>query len=323
MRKVIIWAGGIALLLVAFTLVSRFVGEKERNYVQTQKPRENHKFSISQPTKQGSKLTSKSIAEFVQPRPSREEKQPMQKNEENEGNNLQLRINKLQSQMEKVGFSFVDTSETAKIFKSIKDHSGKIIFENGELTVYLFAPADKAISKDKLEKIVFDIRRKIKSGNVIVLSEDGLFKVVTVYSPDLSKSLTPDQIVKLFRPENLVAFSSSRKIRFYFDKTEVITEDKPNINKLLSDLEFAVRKSGAKVSKIIVEGHTDSLGSEEYNLALSLRRAQILNDELRKRFKDVLIVNIGKGEKFPIDTNDTPEGRKNNRRIGVSLEFSL
>jgi outer membrane protein OmpA-like peptidoglycan-associated protein len=225
--------------------------------------------------------------------------------------------------MEKVGFFPLDTLKTEGIFKFMKGHYGRIIFKDGGLTIYLFASPDKTIAEDKLKKIVFNIKKKVKHGNVIILSNNGLVKVITVYSSNLSNSLTPDKIVQLLSPESLVSFSSSRKIRFYFDKTEVIAEDKPNIDKLLSDLEFAIKKSGAKVSKIVVEGHTDSIGSEEYNLALSLRRAQILNDELRKRFKDILIINIGRGEKFPIDTNDTPEGRKNNRRINVFLEFSL
>ncbi|GAB6076041.1 OmpA family protein [Desulfurobacterium crinifex] len=318
MKRVVVLAVGVMLLLIGFVLVGKFGEEKRKSSAQVQKTVKHHKPSVFRSEKQGNESISKSTVEV------RSGDVRLSREKEKKGKQfIQLRINNLQGQLEKVAFSSVENLDTEKIFRLVRNLSGKIVFKDGKLTVYLFAPPDTKISEDKLKKIVFNIKRKTKSGNIIVLADNGSLRVITVYSSNLSKSLTPDQIAQLLPSGNLLTFSSSRKIRFCFDKTEVIAEDKPNIDKVLSDLEFAIKKSGAKVSKIIIEGHTDSIGSEEYNLALSLRRAQILNDKLRKSFKNVFIVNIGKGEKFPIDTNDTPEGRKNNRRIGVSLEFSL
>lgn len=68
--------------------------------------------------------------------------------------------------------------------------------------------------------------------------------------------------------------------------------------------------------KIKVQGHTDSIGSEQYNLDLSPKRADAVRDYLIKRGvgADRLIAK-GLGESVPIATNDTPEGRAENRRV--------
>ncbi len=72
--------------------------------------------------------------------------------------------------------------------------------------------------------------------------------------------------------------------------------------------------------KIRVEGHTDSVGSAEYNQKLSERRAEAVRDYLLKRLGDAAapaIEAIGFGESRPIANNETAEGRRKNRRIDI------
>jgi OOP family OmpA-OmpF porin len=73
-------------------------------------------------------------------------------------------------------------------------------------------------------------------------------------------------------------------------------------------------------AKAEIVGHTDSGGSDEYNQALSEARAQAVADFLVEGgvSRDQLIVE-GDGEKFPIATNDTEEGRAQNRRVEVTI----
>jgi outer membrane protein OmpA-like peptidoglycan-associated protein len=66
----------------------------------------------------------------------------------------------------------------------------------------------------------------------------------------------------------------------------------------------------------MVEGHTDSVGTEEYNLALSDRRAKAVFDYLSSRGVDpARVSSVGKGESAPIADNTTAEGRQLNRRV--------
>ena len=71
-------------------------------------------------------------------------------------------------------------------------------------------------------------------------------------------------------------------------------------------------------TKILIEGHTDSRGSEEYNEGLSERRAQSVAKALLARGVAPDAVNaIGRGESFPVATNDTAAGRQQNRRVEI------
>ena len=68
--------------------------------------------------------------------------------------------------------------------------------------------------------------------------------------------------------------------------------------------------------KVSIEGHTCSLGSEEYNLKLSQERALAVKTYLVSQgIANKRMETLGKGEKFPIASNETIEGRNKNRRI--------
>jgi len=72
---------------------------------------------------------------------------------------------------------------------------------------------------------------------------------------------------------------------------------------------------------IVVEGYTDSQGSDEYNLALSQRRANAVRDHLVHRgYPAARLRANGMGEGRPIANNATSEGRANNRRVEIVLE---
>lgn len=73
--------------------------------------------------------------------------------------------------------------------------------------------------------------------------------------------------------------------------------------------------------KVVIEGHTDSTGSEELNQALSQQRAQAVQTVLMERgVSGAQIATVGKGEAMPVASNDNAAGRQQNRR--VELIFS-
>ncbi len=71
---------------------------------------------------------------------------------------------------------------------------------------------------------------------------------------------------------------------------------------------------------IDVAGHTDSVGSETTNQALSERRAGTVGQYLQgKGVQDTRIATVGFGKTHPVATNDTPDGRQQNRRVELTL----
>jgi len=105
------------------------------------------------------------------------------------------------------------------------------------------------------------------------------------------------------------------EILFKFDSDELTQRadrDLDNIVEVLKD--YTDRK-------VRVIGHTDSTGTEEYNLSLSLRRARRTSEELQRRDRSLRgrITYIGMGEKSPVATNSTEEGRRRNRRVEIII----
>jgi len=71
-------------------------------------------------------------------------------------------------------------------------------------------------------------------------------------------------------------------------------------------------------TKIMIEGHTDSRGSDEYNEALSERRAQAVANALSVHgVSQDSFRTMGRGKAYPVASNDTPEGRQQNRRVEI------
>ncbi len=105
-----------------------------------------------------------------------------------------------------------------------------------------------------------------------------------------------------------------RNIFFDFDRATLrpeSTAELERLTKLLNDLPNL---------KIEISGHTDSKGSDEYNKKLSERRAKTVVDHLiGKGIATGRLQFAGYGEERPIDTNDTDEGRQQNRRTEFEI----
>lgn len=70
--------------------------------------------------------------------------------------------------------------------------------------------------------------------------------------------------------------------------------------------------------RVIVEGHTDSRGSDAYNEQLSQRRAEAVAQALAIRnVSNDRVHAIGRGEGYPVASNETPAGRQQNRRVEI------
>ncbi len=74
-------------------------------------------------------------------------------------------------------------------------------------------------------------------------------------------------------------------------------------------------------SKLVIEGHTDSFGSDQANLALSQKRAESVRQYIMANMKinQNAVSAVGYGESRPAANNETPEGRSKNRRIDIVI----
>ena len=71
---------------------------------------------------------------------------------------------------------------------------------------------------------------------------------------------------------------------------------------------------------MVIEGHTDSVGSETYNLDLSQRRADAVRDFLLQNGVNAAqLTTHGYGKASPVASNSTAEGRQRNRRVEVII----
>ncbi len=103
----------------------------------------------------------------------------------------------------------------------------------------------------------------------------------------------------------------------YFDTDSDVIQERSY--PLLFDLTNAL-VANPSILKARVEGHTDSRGSDAHNLDLSRRRAaSVMRFVTSAGIDEGRLESEGYGETQPIDTNDTTEGRQNNRRVEVRI----
>jgi len=102
---------------------------------------------------------------------------------------------------------------------------------------------------------------------------------------------------------------------FDFHKYVVRPDGKKAIDEALAKL------GGIDLEMVIATGHTDSIGTAEYNQALSERRANAVKQYLvSKGIPASKITTIGKGKTQPVATNKTAEGRQKNRRVDIEFK---
>lgn len=99
-------------------------------------------------------------------------------------------------------------------------------------------------------------------------------------------------------------------IFFDFDQVTLKPESFPELNRI-------VKLMGERLTMtVVIDGHADAVGTEEYNLGLSKRRATAVQKYITGKGVDTSRVSIEfYGESKPVDSNATKEGRKRNRRV--------
>lgn len=102
------------------------------------------------------------------------------------------------------------------------------------------------------------------------------------------------------------------KVHFAFDRAVIRPQSYP----ILDDVAAIIKSNQGSINRVLIEGNTDSIGSDQYNMRLSERRANAVRDYLVKKGVSANVLDtVGYGETRPVATNDTAEGRAKNRRV--------
>lgn len=141
-------------------------------------------------------------------------------------------------------------------------------------------------------------------------------KTIVDVTDDLGQKREATIIVKAPPKADRVIRLGNMKFKFNSSKELAGSSDK--------ELEEAIRTMrGLNVKRIIVEGHTDSIGNNDYNQDLSERRAETIRQIFIRRLglPPSAVDAVGYGEDRPVATNATAAGRQRNRRVDLRVYF--
>lgn len=180
-------------------------------------------------------------------------------------------------------------------------------------------PATVQIRKSGVEEPAYSLATDSASGSTRQMLEEGpkyslhiaqmgydtLDMAIANIGDSLNIQLTPIKKGEVFIVKNL---------HFATNKTRILSRSEEALNDLYM---YLARNSQVRI-KII--GHTDNVGKDAANQKLSDGRANaVMQDLIERGIAPERLQAEGRGETQPIDTNDTEEGRQNNRRVEIEI----
>jgi outer membrane protein OmpA-like peptidoglycan-associated protein len=207
----------------------------------------------------------------------------------------------------------------------IYDIVGKVL-ENGHLEIKETRIGVKSKNAVPIEKQQFDFEYDAKKGYLLGKSNDGKY-TLTLYRATFNISentpnILPINQLEKFQQELEDGLSSPEKrleeLRAFKFEPIYFEYDKDNIQEQYEAylIEMIRMVKSHSDLRILITGHTDSDGSDVYNIDLSKRRAAALVRFFEKNGLAKSRVEIDfKGEKEPVDRNDTDTGKQKNRRV--------
>lgn len=132
---------------------------------------------------------------------------------------------------------------------------------------------------------------------------------------ELSREQAANEISIARLPDNSLKIDLSSEVSFDFDSTMIRVGFRDSLNKVAGVL------SDYPNTAVHIIGHTDSVGSEQYNQQLSVRRADSVRNYLVEQGVNARRARKqGFGETLPVANNSTATGRERNRRVEIYLK---
>lgn len=179
--------------------------------------------------------------------------------------------------------------------------------------------------------------------NAVISAQIANEKILTVQAQDEVESWTAQRQAVLLKARERELRSSAEQASAARERADIFEQELADLKAkqterglvltlgdVLFDTAQATLRSGAYATldrlakalkdeparNVMIEGHTDSVGSDESNMRLSERRAQAVQTELLQRgVARNQITAMGKGESFPVSSNTDASGRQQNRRV--------
>ena len=204
---------------------------------------------------------------------------------------------------------------------------GKVVDENGNPVsakiIYERLPDGKEMGIAQTNPTTGEYEIRLPAGHLYGVRAEAKDKMSEAQNLDL-RNITSDMVIdhKDFRLEPIKlatvqenAVITLNNVFFDFDKETLKPESFPELNRV------AKMMKEKPTLQIEIAGHTDAIGPEAYNLGLSERRAKsVMNYLIEKgEVQKANITVVFFGEEKPLDTNETKEGRKKNRRVEFKI----
>jgi len=143
----------------------------------------------------------------------------------------------------------------------------------------------------------------------------------SLYYNEYRQSIGLAKPVTISRPETELPPADVSIVYFDFDKHSVLPEYRSQLVELVHQRLQPLMQQNVEFS-IVLDAHTDEIGSEQYNLHLSRRRGAAVSAVLRAAGVPVDLVRINAyGKSRPATTNETDEGRALNRRVELQIQL--
>jgi OOP family OmpA-OmpF porin len=200
-----------------------------------------------------------------------------------------------------------DAASPAAAAASMKEMHGN------NICIYTVLIGDDPKGKANMEQIADAGKCGYATDSTVIGSAQGMDKFVTdVFLTKAARKPAPAPVMK--KPAKKI--SMTLDFEFDFDKAEVRAEHHGDA-KMIAD---SLNKYSEATAQL--EGHTDSVGTDEYNMALSRRRAESVKAYVVEKFNidASRISTLGYGDSMPVASNDTEAGRQRNRRVVAHIQ---
>jgi len=203
--------------------------------------------------------------------------------------------------------------------KSVEEWKIEVLNEQGK-------PVKKILGSGKTKKVLTWDGLDEVYGKLV---PEGTYKVVFTAKDQVGNVSTKEEIftiskltipqevskeIKISEDEKFIRVQIQSQVLFEFGKYELMPQSKEILQNVVELLKAYPK------NKILVEGHTDSVGSDEYNLKLSqLRANEVKKFLVENGIEESRIESKGYGKLKPIASNKTQQGRALNRRVEILI----